>query len=185
MKYKRFSRLIIGCIIIVVVGSGVLITSCISRTLKEPEHSQSSSNSTPAAPSNGVSGGVPAGVPGGTPGGVPGGYPGSLSGTNKIRATTAELKQKLGKWLADNPDRHGMMRREDILPRENFRATAIRFPQSDAIKWSNNDSQWSQIRIDLDRDGRDDEKWLLKNGGLYKREVLDSNGNTTFTEYFK
>lgn len=90
----------------------------------------------------------------------------------------------MDQWLNTHPDRHGKNKWFDILPNELFRATAIRFPETDASKWSNNSSQWSQIRLDLNRDGVDDEKWLLKNGHTYKREVLDANGRVIFTEYF-
>jgi hypothetical protein len=100
-------------------------------------------------------------------------------------ATTEELKSKLGSWLSANKYRHGKKTWEDFLPGESFRATVVRFPEADAVKWSNNQGHWSQIKIDLNRDGKDDEKWLLKNSELYKREVLNSSGQVTQTEYFK
>ncbi len=95
----------------------------------------------------------------------------------------AALRNKLGAWLRDHPDRQGKMKLLDILPGESFKASAIRFKEGDAEKWSNNASQWSQIRIDLNCDGTDDEKWLLKNGALYKREVIDSSGRVSETQY--
>ena len=99
--------------------------------------------------------------------------------------TTEELREKLERWLEANPDRQGRMRANDILPQESFRADAIRFPEADAKKFSSLDSQWSQFRIDLNRDGRHDEKWLLKEGHTYKREVLDATGATISTSYFE
>lgn len=99
--------------------------------------------------------------------------------------TDGEVRMKIEQWLSLHPDRQDKMRLVDILSNEPFKATVLRFPEADAKKWSNDPSQWSQVRIDLNRDGVDDEKWLLKNGGLYKREVLDRNGKSVDTEYFK
>jgi hypothetical protein len=95
-----------------------------------------------------------------------------------------QIRATLERWLAANP-RNGAMKLVDILPQEPYRATAIRFPEADALKWSNDPNQWSQVRLDLNRDGTDDEKWLLKNGRTYKREMLSATGKTTSTEYFK
>jgi hypothetical protein len=100
-------------------------------------------------------------------------------------ATTAEIQGKVGTWLSSNKYRHGSKKWEDFLPKESFKATALRFPEADAVKWSNNQGYWSQIKIDSNRDGIDEEKWLLKNGDLYKREVITASGQVTHTEYFK
>ena len=98
--------------------------------------------------------------------------------------STAQIRSDLDAWLQANPDRQGKTKSMDILSAASFRATAIRFPDDTAGKWSDDPRQWSQIRLDLDRDGTDDEKWLLKNGHTYKREVLDRSGKVTATEYF-
>ena len=100
------------------------------------------------------------------------------------RPTTEEVRRTLEAWLAAHGDRRGQTRMRDILPSAPFEATAIRFPEADAARFSDDPRQWSQIRLDLDRDGVDDEKWLLKNGHTYKREVLDAAGRTTVTQYF-
>jgi hypothetical protein len=165
MKYKSFIRIILVIIAVAVIGSVVIIGGCITLIARHANQ-----------PTPVVQNPPPTATPTGGGGGAV---------QQPTRATTEELKQKLGLWLTLNSDRHGLMKKENILPNESFRATAIRFPQSDAVKWSNKDSQWSQIKIDLDRNGLDDEKWLLKNGELYKREVIDSSGKTTFMEYFK
>ena len=99
--------------------------------------------------------------------------------------TVEVLRSKVEAWLRQNPDRRGQMQMPDILPNEPFRATAIRFKDSDAAKWSNDSRQWSQIKIDVNRDGIYDEKWLLKNGSTYKRETLNGAGQSTNTEYFQ
>ncbi len=95
-----------------------------------------------------------------------------------------ELRTKLESWLSVNGDRGGLMQRKDIFPNEPYRINVLRFKEADAAKFSNDPSQWSQFRIDLNRDGFDDEKWLLKNGHTYKREALDGNGRTVATQYF-
>jgi hypothetical protein len=100
-------------------------------------------------------------------------------------ATTDRIRAKLEQWLTQHPNRQGKTKLEDILPSESFKATMVRFPEPDASKWSNDPGQWSQVRIDLNRDGHDDEKWLLKNGHTYKRETLDSTGRVVSTQYFK
>jgi hypothetical protein len=104
--------------------------------------------------------------------------PAALAPTDRIRA-------KLDQWLTEHPNRQGKTKLVDIFPNEPFRVTLVRFPEQDAVKWSNDPGQWSQVRIDLNRDGHDDEKWLLKNGRTYKRETLDSTGRVVTTSYFK
>lgn len=99
--------------------------------------------------------------------------------------STEAIRTKIEDWLDANPDRNGQMKLVNFLPRAPFRATAIRFPEADAVKWTSDPRHWSQIRLDLDRDGTDDEKWLLKNGHTYKREVLDRSGRTISSEHFK
>lgn len=98
--------------------------------------------------------------------------------------TTDEMRVRLEDWLKAHGNRQNAMRLTDILPNEPFKVTVIRFKEEDAVKFSNDASQWSQFRLDLNRDGIDDEKWLLKNGHTYKRETLDRNGKTVQTEYF-
>lgn len=96
-----------------------------------------------------------------------------------------QLKGRLDAWLTTHADRQGQTRAHDILPGESFCATAVRFNEESAARFSNNPSQWSQIRLDLNRDGTDDEKWLLQNGRTYKREVLDINGHSViYTQHF-
>ena len=165
MRYKSFNRLILLTVAVLVIASFVIVGACITIVARRPtKETPVAQSTTPAATTSSGGGG---------------------SMQQSTRASTDELKQKLGLWLTLNSDRQGLMKKENILPNESFRATAIRFPQSEAVKWSNKESQWSQIKIDLDRNGLDDEKWLLKNGELYKREVIDSSGKTAFMEYFK
>jgi hypothetical protein len=97
--------------------------------------------------------------------------------------TVVQLQMKIEQWLAAHPDRNGKTMLVNIMPTEPFRATVIRFPEADAVRWTSNPSDWSQVRLDLDRDGVDDEKWLLKDGHTYKREVLDRNGRTISSQH--
>ena len=98
--------------------------------------------------------------------------------------STAEIRVKIDAWLAQHPDRHSQTKWVDILPDERFKATAVRFREVDAIKWSNNSSQWSQIRFDRNRDGIEDEKWLLLNGRTWRREEIFPDGSSKSTETF-
>jgi hypothetical protein len=96
-----------------------------------------------------------------------------------------DLRVVIENWLAEYPDRGERMRAEDVFPTQTYRMTAVRFRPEDAVRFSNDPRQWSQIRIDFDRNGIDDEKWLLRNGHTYKREVLAQDGRTvTSTEWF-
>ncbi len=104
---------------------------------------------------------------------------------NTTSANTEQIKAAVESWLRSNPDRRGKNKLIDVLPNQPFKVTMVRFPDADAEKFSNNPSQWSQVKIDTNRDGIDDEKWLLKNGWTYKREVIDSAGRTMQTFYFK
>lgn len=80
-------------------------------------------------------------------------------------------------WLATHGDRHGQVRAIDAVPGIAHRLTAVRFPPgSPAARFSDNEAQWSQLRLDCDGDGRDDQKWLLRNGAPYKAEDLGPDG---------
>lgn len=96
--------------------------------------------------------------------------------------TVAQLQANLDAWLAANGDRAGRTKLKGTLPGQQC-LTALRFKESDAIKWSDRPAQWSQLRVDFDCDGRDDEKWLLKNGNTWKRETLNPDGSVATAEY--
>lgn len=102
----------------------------------------------------------------------------------KVPPTVGQLRAKLEDWLTVHGDRGAQMKWKDIFPDEPYQVTVLRFKDPDAAKFSNDARQWSQFRLDLDRDGVDDEKWLLKDGRTYKRETLDASGHSIQTEYF-
>ena len=107
----------------------------------------------------------------------------------KPQVTVNELRAKLSAWLGVNTNRyrHGKQSADDILPSESFRADILRFKNEvNAAKFASNPGFWSQIRIDFTRDGTVDEQWLLREGLLYKREVIDTAGRVVGTpEWFK
>jgi hypothetical protein len=179
MRFKTFIGIIVGVFILVVgaivVGAGALLL----MPMKSP---RSSSMPVQAQPVTSQAQPVTATQPAPA---APDPIMRPPAPLAQKKLSTAEIRGKIEKWLTDNPDRKGQEKQVDILPGEPFRATAIRFKEQDAAKWSNDPKQWSQIKLDLNRDGIDDEKWLLKNGHTYKRETLDPAGNVTSTEYFK
>jgi hypothetical protein len=89
-----------------------------------------------------------------------------------------EIKGMLEQWLSVHGNRNGKMRMNNILPAAPFIANVIRFEEKDAVRFSNSPQQWSQFRLDLNRDGVMDEKWLLVNGRINRRETLASDGKT-------
>ena len=98
---------------------------------------------------------------------------------------TGLIKLKVDAWLAANSDRQGKGKISDIFPNEPYNATVSRFSEPLASKWADNVKYWSQVRIDHNRDGIDDEKWTLKNGVTYQRELLDPSGNVVKRELFR
>lgn len=79
-------------------------------------------------------------------------------------------------WLSSNPRGYHEMQRRTVIA--GVRATAVRFPAADARKFTDNENEWNQLRFDYDGNGRDDEKWLIKQGVISKREVLGPDGKT-------
>lgn len=100
------------------------------------------------------------------------------------RPTRAQLRVEFDAWLAANPRPLEEMRRYDIFPSAPFQATAERF-RDRPERFSNDPSQWSMIRIDFNRDGTNDEQWLLLNGRTYKIEQLGPDGRTVIGEPFR
>ena len=172
MKYKTFIRLAAVAGVSGLLGTAYLVNRAVHASASEPEPLAE------PAPAPALPPAVPSPLPVATaPVAAPAAAP----------PTTTELRATLEAWLETHADRHGEMRAVDIFPAATYRATAVRFPPADAVRFSNDPSQWSQIRIDLDRNGVDDEKWLLRNGHTYKREILAADGRTVFgaPEYFR
>lgn len=102
-----------------------------------------------------------------------------------LSLSTPEIRNVLDQFLAEHGDHGDSKAWPDCIPGMPFHATAVRFPDADHQRWFRNDpAKWSQIRLTQFADGRPDEKWLLKDGRTYKREVLDASGKVTQTERF-
>jgi len=165
MKYKTFRNLFVIGLVAAVVG-GIWHCSSGSSDKPVPTHASATYRSAPS-----------------TPQAEPAPY--VASPVRPVALETSLVKNMVEQWLTTHGNRSGKMRRDNFLPDAPFRATAIRFPSGSAEQFSNDPQQWSQIKIDLNRDGVDDEKWLLKNGRTYKREVLAGDGRTVVsTQYF-
>ena len=63
---------------------------------------------------------------------------------------------------------------KDAFPRERFK---VNFYHDDAGPY------WTRIKIDTDRDGKDDEKWELQNGQPIKRRVATRDDEQYDREY--
>lgn len=90
------------------------------------------------------------------------------------------LRNAASAWLQSNPRGYREMSRRTIIA--GVRVTAVRFPANDARKFTDNEADWNQLRFDMNGDGRDDEKWLIKFGRISKRELLGGDGKTTVGE---
>lgn len=163
MRFKTFRMMAATVFLGAVVGTGM----CVRAMSLDAPDARPSIADTPVVPP------VPPVPP--APPAVP--AP-AASPSPAVAIPTSQLRAELESWLSENPDRRGLMRAVDVLPQRPYRVTAVRFPDADARRFSNDPSQWSQLRIDLDRNGVDDEKWLLRNGRTYKREVLAADGRT-------
>lgn len=158
MKYNTAKKLfIVGCVG-GAVGLGWLVfhdSGEPKQTARRVEYSEPPRAAVPYRPP------VPA------PTAVPAVMPGTL-----------EIKGMLEAWLSAHGDRNGKMRMNNILPAAPFIANVIRFEEKDAVRFSNDPRQWSQFRLDLNRDGVMDEKWLIVNGRIDRREPLGADGKT-------
>lgn len=63
---------------------------------------------------------------------------------------------------------------KDAFPGESFKVNVYR---------DDNNPNWTRLKIDLDRDGKDDEKWDLKDGQPAKRRVATRDDEQYDREY--
>ncbi|MGB7922976.1 MAG: hypothetical protein WCF57_07005 [Pyrinomonadaceae bacterium] len=63
---------------------------------------------------------------------------------------------------------------KDAFPRESFKVNVYRDGSS---------STWTRLKVDLDRDEKDDEKWTLANGQPDKRQVSTNDDGRYDREY--
>lgn len=63
---------------------------------------------------------------------------------------------------------------KDAFPNESFKVNFYR---------DGTDTKWTRVKIDTDRDGKDDEKWDLLDGQLSKRRVATRDDEQYDREY--
>jgi hypothetical protein len=63
---------------------------------------------------------------------------------------------------------------KDAFPKERFKVNVYR---------DGNGSTWTRLKVDLDRDEKDDEKWTLANGQPDKRQVSTRDDEQYDREY--
>lgn len=90
---------------------------------------------------------------------------------SNTNARTAD--QAVVEFLNRQPNATGE-RIKDAFPRESFKVNIYR---------DGNSPTWTRLKIDLDRDEKDDEKWTLANGQPDKRQVSTRDDGNYDREY--
>lgn len=174
MKYKTARNLALVAALMAVSGIGYGVYGLATRPASLPLMATEPQNLPP--PVQPVAEPVPALTPLPIPVAIPVAQP--------ARPTRDQLRTEFDTWLAANPRPLEEMRRFDIFPNAPFQATIERF-RDRPERFSNDPSQWSMIRIDFNRDGVNDEQWLLSNGRSYKVEQLGPDGSTVIGDPFR
>lgn len=90
-----------------------------------------------------------------------------------VNSAGRSADQAVVEFLNRQPNATGD-RIKDAFPRESFKVNIYR----------DGDSQtWTRLKIDLDRDEKDDEKWTLNNGQPDKRQVSTRDDGNYDREY--
>ena len=170
MQYKTFRGIALVGALGLLVGGGVCVTHFVNAPSNNPPVIV---NAPPVVPVPQPQAYVPA-VPIAAQPPIP-----TVATTNQIRAD-------LEAWLATHSDRQGQMQLNNVLPHAPYCANVLRFAdEAAATRNQQQPNQWSMFRIDRDRDGRIDEKWLLRNGHTFKREVFGPDGRSVVeTQFF-
>lgn len=171
MKYSTFRSLaIVGTLGLLTVGGGVCVTHLANTPSSDPPVVM---NTPPVAPVQAPQPYVPP-------------APVALRPSTTTVATTEQIRADLETWLTAHPDRQGQMQLNNVLPSASYCANVLRFAdEAAAMRNQQQLNQWSMFRIDRDRDGRIDEKWLLRNGHTFKREVFGPDGRSVIeTQFF-
>lgn len=176
MKYTTARNIGIFALLMAVIGLGYGLYGLVTRPTPPPtlaaatEPQSISPSAQPAA--------LPVPVPSLTP------IPVAIPVVQPARPTRDQLRIDFDAWLVANPRPLEETRRDDIFPGASFRATVERF-RDRPERFSNDPAQWSMIRIDFNRDGINDEQWLLFNGRCYKVEGLGPDGRTVIGAPFR
>ena len=186
MKYHTF-RIIAGLTILLFVlgGSCLCVKSCSSPT---PTTAVTTTYA-PAAPTY-VAPAAPTYAPPPTQAPVtrvapPPTYPTYAPPATPAAHTNAEIKSILSEFLAHHGKNNGRDKWQDCIPNAPFKATAVKFAPGPHAQYSSQDQTlWSQIKLDLNRDGVDDAKILLKDNVPYKLERINASGKTVGSPEF-
>ena len=163
MKFRTFS-IIAGILGLGVVGAGGAV--CVNYMADAPSDPPAVATAPVVAPPPTQPSYAPLPVPTPAP-------------TVRQVVTTESIRADLEAWLTTHADRQGQMQLNNVLPNAPYCANVLRFAdEAAAARNQQGPTQWSMFRIDRDRDGRIDEKWLLRGGHTFKREVFGPDGRT-------
>lgn len=167
MKYKTFRTLVAGGCATMIAGTMGACVACgyfgssepspkrPDVTVNNPQQSGPVQSSTPTNPQPATAPTQPAGNP-------------LAEGPDGVRP----LDTMIVNYLKSHPANTDKIK--DAFPRERFKVNIYR----DAP-----DTTWSRLKIDFDRDEKDDEKWTLAGGEPAKRQVSTADNGQYDKEY--
>lgn len=160
MKYKTFRNFIFypSCFVSVAALFGAC-WACNNHTSRE--EIKPASAPTASAPAK----------PGGKPANAP--APSSSTSTAAQVATDRRVDQLIFDYLTTHANAT-TDKVKDAFPRESFKVN---------IYHDEGNASWNRLKVDLDRDEQDDEKWTLENGMPAKRQVSTRDDGTYDREY--
>jgi hypothetical protein len=167
MKYKTFRNFIFypSCFLSVAALFGAC-WACNNHTTRESAPAPTAS--APAIPAQGT--------PVGQPGVAPVTAPSPSSPTSNAAAQVA-TDRRVDQLIVDYLTTHANAATDkvkDAFPGESFKVN---------IYHDEGNAGWNRLKVDLDRDEQDDEKWTLENGMPAKRQVSTKDDGTYDREY--
>ena len=162
MKYRTFRNLILLGGVAVLAGFGA---TCVLLVRSIPSGQTAARTASSSAPSSVGATNVPP-QPGGTSAN------GGAAPAAQFERGQRREDQLILNFLARTPATTDKVK--DAFPRERFK---VNFYRDDA------GPNWTRLKIDTDRDGRDDEKWELQNGQPAKRRVATRDDEQYDREY--
>lgn len=97
---------------------------------------------------------------------------GTTGSPSTSRSGQRREEQLILNFLASQPAATDKVK--DAFPAESFKVNVYR---------DDNSPNWTRLKIDMDRDGKDDEKWDLKDGQPAKRRVATRDDEQYDREY--
>ena len=164
MKYKTFRNFIFypSCFLSVAALFGAC-WACNNHSTRESAPAPTAS--APAMPAQGTSVGK-SGV-----------APPSPSSSKSNAAAQVATDRRVDQLIVDYLTTHANAATDkvkDAFPREAFKVN---------IYHDEGNASWNRLKVDLDRDEQDDEKWTLENGMPAKRQVSTKDDGTYDREY--